>query len=252
MGKLYERAEIYDLIESEQRSEFVKNDWKEFFGDIEIHTLLDVSIGSGGLTLPLRDLGIKIYGSDLSETMLERCKKKASAKGFEIELKCSDFRDLSCWDGMKFDCVASTGNSLGYVENSDIVKALEQMDALVKKGGYICIDSRNWEKIQKETQRFYFYNPFFKDGNRINLTQVWDHNSDGSITFNLLYSFEKDGKIFQREVFEEHYNPFPYELIEKQLRKMGYGPIRLRSLPCCNPEPDFEKIEWYHLIARKQ
>ena len=153
---------------------------------------------------------------------------------------------------MKFDCVASTGNSLGYVENSDIVKALEQMDTLVKKGGYICIDSRNWEKIQKETQRFYFYNPFFKDGNRINLTQVWDHNSDGSITFNLLYSFEKDGKIFQREVFEEHYNPFPYELIEKQLRKMGYGPIRLRSLPCCNPEPDFEKIEWYHLIARKQ
>ena len=109
MGKLYERAEIYDLIESEQHSEFVKNDWKEFFGEIEIHTLLDVSIGSGGLTLPLRDLGIKIYGSDLSETMLERCKQKASDKGFEIELKCSDFRDLSCWDGMKFDCVASTG-----------------------------------------------------------------------------------------------------------------------------------------------
>ena len=82
--------------------------------------------------------------------------------------------------------------------------------------------------------------------------QVWDHNSDGSITFNLLYSFEKDDKIFQREIFEEHYIPFPYELIENQLKKMGYGPITLRSLPCSNPEPDFEKIEWYHLIAQKQ
>lgn len=83
MGKLYECAEIYDLIESEQRSEFVKNDWKEFFGDIEIHTLLDVSIGSGGLTLPLRDLGIKIYGSDLSETG-KRYRKKPNVSVFII------------------------------------------------------------------------------------------------------------------------------------------------------------------------
>ena len=251
MGKLYDRADIYDLIDSDARTKIIKNDWKEFLGDADIHTFLDVSIGTGGLTLPLMDLGIKVYGSDLSEAMLEKCRQKAVNKGHEIELKCSDFRDLSCWGGRKFDCVASTGNSLGYVENLDVVKTLEQMDLLVKEGGYICIDSRNWEMIQREKQRFYFYRPFFHDGNRVNLTQVWDHNLDGSITFNLLYSFEKDERIFQREIFEEHYNPFPLELIEQQLKKMGYGPIRLRSLPCCNPEPDFSKIDWYHVIAQK-
>lgn len=99
----------------------------------------------------------------------------------------SDFRDLSCWEDRLFDCVVSSGNSLAYVSNEDVLKTLEQMDAHVKQGGFLCFDSRNWEMIQRENQRFYFYNPMFKDGNRINLIQVWDHNSDGSITFNLIY-----------------------------------------------------------------
>ena len=58
MSQLYDRADIYDLIESEQRSEAIRKDWADFQGNREIHTLLDVSIGSGGMTLPLNELGI--------------------------------------------------------------------------------------------------------------------------------------------------------------------------------------------------
>ena len=251
MEKLYDRVDIYDLIESEERFEILKNEWKNFLGDREVHSVLDVSIGSGGMTIPLLDLGMSVKGSDLSKAMVEKCKKKVASKGKEIDLKCSDFRDLSCWGNEKFDMVVSTGNSLGYVSNSDVLKALEEMDKHVKVGGYICFDSRNWEKIQKETQRFYFYNPFYNNGNRVNLMQVWDHNQDGSITFNLLYSFEKDEKIFQREIFEEHYNPFPMEMAKKKIEEMGYSDIVVRPFPCGIKETDFEKIEWYRLIAKK-
>lgn len=100
------------------------------------------------------------------------------------------------------------------------------MDLHVKSGGYLCFDSRNWEKIQREKQRFYFYNPMFKDGNRINLIQVWDHNIDGSITFNLIYTFEKDDHIFQKEIFEDHYNPFPMDLAIRKMEEMGYTDIQ--------------------------
>ena len=95
MSQLYDRAEIYDLIESDQRTDTIRRDWKAFLGDREIHTMLDVSIGTGGMTLPLQELGIEISGSDLSEAMLARCRMKADAKGNPVELKCSDFRDLS-------------------------------------------------------------------------------------------------------------------------------------------------------------
>ena len=56
MATLYDRAEIYDLIESEQRTESIRRDWAAFLGELPIHTLLDVSIGTGGMTLPLQEL----------------------------------------------------------------------------------------------------------------------------------------------------------------------------------------------------
>ena len=83
----------------------------------------------------------------LSEEMIRKCKEKASAAGYEIELKSCDFRNLSCWEGKQFDCVASTGNSLPHVNNDDVLTALEQMNSLVKKGGYLYLDTRNWEKF---------------------------------------------------------------------------------------------------------
>lgn len=120
MSTLYERADIYDLIENEKRTEIIRNDWKEFLADRPINTLLDVSIGTGCMTLPLQELGIEIYGSDLSEEMLLRCRNKAMAKQKPARLECCDFRDLSCWKDKTFDCVASTGNALGYVSKEDL------------------------------------------------------------------------------------------------------------------------------------
>ena len=252
MHQLYDRADIYDLIESEARMQITRNDWKSPLAGKAIQTFLDVSIGTGGITLPLQELGIEVYGSDLSDSMLERCRKKALKKQKPLELRCCDFRDLSVWGGKHFDCVASTGNSLAYVSNDDILKVLEEMDAHVRHGGYICFDSRNWEKIKQEKQRFYLYNPFFHGEDRINLVQVWDHNPDGTITFNLLYTFERDNRIFQKEIFVEQYHPFRLELVERKLRKMGYGSLKLTPVPDNHSEADLSKTEWYRMIAHKE
>ena len=111
MGALYDRADIYDLLENEDRYAAFKKHWEVLLEGKNIHTLLDVSIGSGNLTLPLLDLGIELYGSDLSEAMLARCKKKAAARGHEINLRASDFRELTKNFSSQFDCVGSTGNS---------------------------------------------------------------------------------------------------------------------------------------------
>lgn len=252
MSRLYDRADIYDLIENDKRTELIRNDWALFLAGKQIGTLLDVSIGTGGMTLPLQDLNIEVFGSDLSEEMLSRCRRKSLAKQKPIRLECSDFRDLSCWKDMQFDCVASTGNALGYVSNEDVLKAIERMDAHVKPGGYLCFDSRNWEKIQREKQRFYLYDPFFYHGTRVNLVQVWDHNPDDTITFNLLYTFERENKILQKEIFEEHYYPFALGPVEKKLSELGYGPLELRPVPSTIPETDFSKIDWYRVIAQKR
>ena len=161
MESLYNRAEIYDLFENEQRYEAYRKHWETVFEGKDIGSMLDVSIGSGSVTLPVTELGVKLSGSDLSSEMHKNCEKKASVRGTDVTLKQSDFRFLECWGDETFDIVASTGNSLGYVDNADVERTLEEMDRHVRPGGYLYFDSRNWEKILGDHERFYTYNPLF-------------------------------------------------------------------------------------------
>lgn len=250
MTKLYDRADIYDLMESELRYNAFLRHWQDVLSGKNVQTLLDISIGSGSVTIPVLDLGIRLYGSDLSEAMLSRCEKKIRARGFTADLRISDFRKLRNNFTERFDCVASTGNSLAYVSNDEVLDVLEQMDDLIVPGGYLYFDLRNWDYIVKEKQRFYTYNPMFDGDTRINLVQCWDHNADGTIDFNLLYTFEKNNRIFQKEIFQEHYSPILQGLLLEKLRKMGYKDIEIRRFPTMAGEYT-DDCDWYCVIARK-
>ena len=251
MASLYNRADIYDLFDNESRFQAYQKHWKKILQGRQIHSFLDVSIGSGNVTLPLAALGIELHGSDLSENMLENCRKKAAKDGFYADLKCSDFRDLSCWEGQKFDCVASTGNSLPHVDNDGFFKALEQMNSLVKPGGYLYLDIRNWDRILRERNRFYLYDPMFDGDTRINLVQVWDYLGDVEMSFHLLYTFEKDNKIFQKEQFDEQYYPIQKEALLGKLKSLGYQTIEEMCFPAFFENVNLDKVEWYCVIAEK-
>lgn len=251
MGKLYERDDIYDLLESPSRDAITRKHYETVFAGKSIHTLLDVSIGTGSMTLPLADLGIHISGSDLSEKMLNRCQKKCIDRGIPASLKCSDFRTVAAEFDEQFDCVASTGNSLGYVANEDVLKTLEQMDALVKPGGYLYLDLRNWDMILDKKPRYYLYNPIFIGETRVNLMQFWDYPADGSVDFNLLYTFEQNNRIIQKEHFVEHYIPVPRRLVVDKLTAMGYQDLETMLMPAHFGSFDPVASEWYCIIAQK-
>lgn len=250
MPSLYDRADIYDLLETDDRFNAYKRHWEYVLQDTGIRSLLDVSIGSGCVTLPLAELGVELSGSDLSQPMLDNCRKKARDRGYAVDLRHSDFRDLSCWQGKSFGCVGSTGNSLAYVTNSEVRDTLDRMDALVADGGYLYFDTRNWDRILETHQRFYFYNPFFSGKTRVNMLQVWDYPADGSVIFNIAYTFEQDHHIFQKEIFEEHYHPLPRQLLLDQLAVLGYREIKQFCFPAFLRQ-DPGDAEWYCVLAKK-
>lgn len=251
MATIYDRTDLYDLLESEEKYAAARTHWETILKGKNVQSLLDVSIGTGNLTLPLLDMEIKLHGSDLSEKMLCKCREKADAKGRSVDLRVSDFRELTEHFSEQFDCVASTGNALPYVPNTEITGVLEQMDALVRPGGYLCFDMRNWDKILKDRNRFYLYNPVFHGDTRINLIQVWDYNTDGSMDFNLLFTFERENRIFQKEKFQEHYYPVAQKLLTDKLAAMGYQDVEILSHPAQLGVFDMEKTDWYCLIAKK-
>ena len=251
MASLYDRPDLYDLTDKESKDKITLGHWETLFKGKNIQTVLDVSIGTGGLTLPMTDMGIALSGTDLSEKMLSRCKEKADKKGVRVDLRVSDFRRVSEVFDRKFDCVVSTGNSLPYVNNADIRNTLHQMDVLVKENGYLYFDTRNWDKILKEKQRFFLYNPVFKEDERVNLIQVWDYHEDASMTFNILYTFEKEGKIYRREEFTERYFPVKLDFLLGILRELNYTDIEIMPLPVQFGPFDREKTNWYCVMAKK-
>lgn len=250
MGTIYERADIYDLAHTEQKDKILTSFYKDILSNKDIHHILDVSIGSGNLTLPLVTLGYEVSGSDLSQDMLKRCEEKANQKGLCVDLKVSDFRTVNEAFHKKFDLVMSTGNSLPYVEEDDVWLTLKAMDQLVNENGYLYIDVRNWDKIVAEKQRFYLYNPFFVGDTRVNITQVWDHHEDESVTFNILYTFEENHKIYQKEIFQEYYHPLYRDNLCHMIRKLGYEIVELDMFPKLKAMP-IEATDWYFILARK-
>lgn len=252
MEQLYDRADIYDLLEKDpSRAKFVRKHWETILKNRNIRNLLDVSIGSGNMTLPLLELGVSLCGSDLSINMLRKCRDKATAKGCTVDLRECDFRKLNTVFHKQFDCVASTGNSLPYVRNDEVMDVISQMDALVRPGGYLYLDLRNWDLIQKTRQRFYLYNPVFDNDIRINLTQAWDYYEDGTMDFNLLFTFEKENKILQKEIFTEHYYPISQEMMISKLKQLGYQGISVYRMPAHAGTFEIEKHDWYSVIGQK-
>lgn len=70
MASVYDRTDIYDLFDSPKKDAQTLSHWQAVFDGRPIRSALDVSIGTGSLTLPLGQLGVSLYGSDLSDSML--------------------------------------------------------------------------------------------------------------------------------------------------------------------------------------
>ena len=154
MATIYDRADIYDLGFDQRKKQIIKEHWEIILKDTNVKSILDCSIGTGNLTLPLAELGHELSGSDLSQQMFDS-------------------------------------------------------------------------------------------------SQYWEYDPDGSITFNIVYSFERNMKVLQREFFEEKYNPIKRELILNELSGMGYSIRVLANMPiqCSAPLDEFD---WFCVLAQKK
>jgi ubiquinone/menaquinone biosynthesis C-methylase UbiE len=131
-------AKYYDLIYNDKDYE------KEvtFIEDIFKNTrkpkkILEIGCGTGNYTKILLERGYEITGVDISENMLKTAKEKCNSKFIK-----GDIRDTSIND--RFDACIAMFAVMGYItENSDIVKALNNIRKHLKKNGIFIFDVWN-------------------------------------------------------------------------------------------------------------
>ncbi len=246
----YDVPDAYDMFYTKGFRDETRLFYHKLFGHKRIREALDCSAGSGQMTMQLSELGFSVTACDVNRHMLKKAKQNFLERNLIADFVNCDFRNLKKSIKAEFDLVMSTGNSIGHVKNEEIETVIEQMDSVLKPGGTIYIDSRNWDLIMKRKQRFYLFNPIVRDKGRVNHVQVWDYNKDGSMIFNFLIFEEIENRIVSKRQFYVHYYPFSYTQIIEKLESMNYQHIRICKLGNID-ETDIENIDWYTITAEK-
>lgn len=112
-------------------------------------TVLDVALGDGVDTIFLLQQGFDVRANEVDDAFREKAVENLHGRGLNIKPTGLDWRHLSdIYQEGSFDSIICLGNSLTCVmDRQDQVVALQQFHRIVRPGGVLIIDERNYQKV---------------------------------------------------------------------------------------------------------
>jgi glycine N-methyltransferase len=164
-GKAAKVWEFY-IGSKQTRTSQYKEWFSSFLKDRNIKTVLDVACGTGVDSIMLLEDGFDVFSTDASDKMLKYALKERWARRKEEAFDkwvIDEANWLSLEDDLDeipekpeqgFDAVICLGNSFAHLPDFEGNQgkqklALSNFKALVKPGGYLIIDHRNYDEILK-------------------------------------------------------------------------------------------------------
>jgi SAM-dependent methyltransferase len=190
--------------------------------------ILDCSCGIGTFVIALAKLGYEVSGSDGSPGMLEQANLAVRKANLEVPLTCCNWEDLAAHVAGPFDLIFCLGNSIGHTSNGEeMLRSLQGMHAVLRSGGKLVIDSRNWEQLRKEKPRFTPCQWRERAGQRCLPIYVWNfpERFEDAHTIEVLLVFDSDGRVSTRS-YPIVYFPFRREELIERLRSAGFKNIQ--------------------------
>jgi glycine/sarcosine N-methyltransferase len=129
--------------------------FRRLFTENRVHSVLDCACGTGHDLVMLDSLGLKVCGSDVSSSMLERARNNLAARGLEMPLARVDFRELPRHFNERFDAVLCLSTSL--LEAGDerqIMRALRSMNGVLRDRGILVLSQGTTDKQWRTRPRF--------------------------------------------------------------------------------------------------
>ena len=120
-----------------------------------VMSILDAACGTGQHVLALARRGYRAAGADLSAGMIEQARRNAAAAGLDATFAVAGFGELSRAFPQSFDALICLGNSLPHLLNDEAIRgALADFAAVLRPGGLLVIQNRNYDRVWKERERF--------------------------------------------------------------------------------------------------
>lgn len=114
-----------------------------------VKKVFDSSLGDGCDSIYLLKEGFDVTSNEIDNVFLNKARQNALSEEIELNLTYLDWRNLDkeLQEG-SFDAVICLGNSLTYLfKEKDQLQALEQFKKILRKGGVLIVDGRNYQYI---------------------------------------------------------------------------------------------------------
>jgi glycine/sarcosine N-methyltransferase len=186
--------------------------------------VLDAACGAGIDAAVLARRGFNVRATDGSEAMVEAAAARFRREGLAIPVQRCLWADLPAAIGERFDVVLCTGNALVHAAGRDaMVQALIGLRRMARPGGYVVVDSRNWEKLHAERRIVQVSDGVkIRAGRRCVVLYAWeipDRLHEEHIA-HLVFLFEDDDRIEPHE-YQLSFRPFTLGELRDRLALAG-------------------------------
>lgn len=144
-------AERYDWMKKEDpaRQRF----FQQLLAGHGVQRVLDCACGTGRDRIMFHDIGLEVYGSDLSDPMLAQARKNVGGLG--IPLQKANYCELPEQYSVEFDAIVCLSNSINEVlADTETLQALRSMKSVLRTGGILVFDQGQTDASMRDPPRF--------------------------------------------------------------------------------------------------
>jgi glycine/sarcosine N-methyltransferase len=195
--------------------------FKTLFARNSVRSVLDCACGTGRDLAMFHRLGLEVFGSDISPSMLARAESNLEGLGMEVPLRRLDYRGLPASYERRFDAVVCLSTSLLEMpDETEVLRALKSMREVLNARGVLVLSQGTTDKQWAERPRF------IPVVNRPDFSRLFviDYEDRGA-HYNVIDIFHSETRQEFR-VWTAHYHIMLLrDDLERLLKHAGFGAI---------------------------
>ncbi len=201
-------APFYDLLVKDDEATQM---WVDFTQKYANGTnILELACGSGEITIALAKLGYSMYGTDLSQEMIDEAQEKEGSE--LVQWEALDMVQLPM--DKKYDSILCYCDSLNYVvQNQDVLTVFEKVYACLEDGGAFLFDIHS---LDREVE---FAEEYIEEGFLDDVAYQWTIRHEDHFLYHSFTFYDANGKLEQEQHVQKVHNPL---WVKEQLERIGF------------------------------
>jgi ubiquinone/menaquinone biosynthesis C-methylase UbiE len=217
----------YDLMVSwPERMAREQSFFARVFDEGGAHRVLDAACGTGIHAISFAKSGRECTGADLSPVMVEKARQNARDAGVSVSFVTAGFGGLRGRVEGSFDAVTCIGNSLPHLlDDESLHGCLADFAELLRPGGLLVIQNRNYDRLLSERQRFMPVSSRLDPEGETLFLRITEYGVDERIEFTVV-TLKKRGGRWSQAAQSTPLRALRQATLQSGLSRAGFSSVR--------------------------